>query len=647
MFDSQLEKTLLTAVKQQLHNGRPILARFQHYYHALCSLPRRTRRLLRRKLAMSLAAAALLLALSGSPAPPAIQAATISGSPPITQVQSRRDAPNHPAGVRPPTQSTNQPAVSFTAINPITQLPNYPITSGVLYRQSPAVSFTVNHPLLKYPAALQPGSPGATITVNGNNPGTDCTLDNAIIAANTDAAAGNCNAGSGDDILDIQVNVNLTAPAPAIATSISLEGNGNTIAGDNTFGPLLTVTATGDMTLNDATLSGGNNAATYGGGLLVDGGTAEINNSTISGNTTSSGGGGAANLYGSLTVNDSLVTNNNADSGGGLQNVGGTITVTNSAVSDNMATYGGGIRNQQTGDLFIIDSTISGNQATAGGAIANPGFSGTAISYVRIDNSAISGNTATQYSAGIDNIGGSILVVNNSTLSGNSNAGSYGGAIYSGFNASTSLTITDSTITGNSVNGSGAGVWMQNGQGTIGRSLISGNSGASYADDVYNSDALTVDSYNLFGHNGLTTIQSIAGFTPGPSDIVATSDGTVPTPLTDILNPTLQDNNGSTQTHALTLASPALDGVADGSCAAGDEDQRHFPRGMGAGMGGPLCDIGAFELQNTSPTDVSLTGFAGESDGRLIPAFLTTLLASLATLAAALHLRKPKKDYET
>jgi hypothetical protein len=108
---------------------------------------------------------------------------------------------------------------------------------------------------------------------------------------------------------------------------------------------------------------------------------------------------------------------------------------------------------------------------------------------------------------------------------------------------------------------------------------------------------LTADNYNLFGHDGITTTQSIAGFTPGLTDILATSDGTLPTPLIDLLDILLQNNGGSTYTHALPPDSPAIDGVADGSCAQNNEDQRHLPRAGGQGMGGPLCDIGAFEEQ--------------------------------------------------
>jgi hypothetical protein len=142
---------------------------------------------------------------------------------------------------------------------------------------------------------------------------------------------------------------------------------------------------------------------------------------------------------------------------------------------------------------------------------------------------------------------------------------------------------------------------MAYGQGSISRSIISGNSGLGYADEAYNSDSLVVDDFNLFGHGGITTAEAIGGFTPGPSDILATSDGTLPTILPTLLDTLLQNHGGPTDTHALPLTSPAIDGVSNG-CAAGMEDQRHLPRGGGSGMGGPFCDIGAFEVQspNTS-----------------------------------------------
>ena len=69
--------------------------------------------------------------------------------------------------------------------------------------------------------------------------------------------------------------------------------------------------------------------------------------------------------------------------------------------------------------------------------------------------------------------------------------------------------------------------------------------------------------------------------------------------ISDILDSTLQNNGGDTDTHALVPGSPAIDAVPAGSCTAAT-DQRGVSRPQGAD-----CDIGAFELeavQNQPPT---------------------------------------------
>ena len=55
--------------KMLLRHGERILGRFIAFYERLRALPSRTRHTLRRKLALSVGAAALLLALSGIPVP--------------------------------------------------------------------------------------------------------------------------------------------------------------------------------------------------------------------------------------------------------------------------------------------------------------------------------------------------------------------------------------------------------------------------------------------------------------------------------------------------------------------------------------------------------------------------------------------------
>ncbi|HEY53071.1 MAG TPA: hypothetical protein G4N94_06405, partial [Caldilineae bacterium] len=61
-------------------------------------------------------------------------------------------------------------------------------------------------------------SPNNTITVDGVN----CTLADAITAANSDAATGGCDAGSGADILDITADIALTSVLPRIESDVTI-----------------------------------------------------------------------------------------------------------------------------------------------------------------------------------------------------------------------------------------------------------------------------------------------------------------------------------------------------------------------------------------------------------------------------------------
>ncbi len=75
-----------------------------------------------------------------------------------------------------------------------------------------------------------------------------------------------------------------------------------------------------------------------------------------------------------------------------------------------------------------------------------------------------------------------------------------------------------------------------------------------------------------------------------------------PIALTDILDTTLDDNGGPTQTHALVAGSPAIDLGPTAACAAAPVngvDQRGEPRSMDIHGEGShttnLCDAGAYE----------------------------------------------------
>jgi hypothetical protein len=504
----------------------------------------------------------------------------------------------------------------------------------------------------------------ATISVGGG-----CSLIDAITAANTDTATGGCSAGSGADMISLPASSTHTLTSvnnstygdtglPVVTSTITIEGNDSTITRDSSAPAfrIFAIASTGDLTLQETTVSGGLTAggggfASGSGGGVYNRGALTLTDSTISGNTASYGGGGVLNFLSTATLSNSTISGNSAGgSGGGVYNRG-ALTLTDSTISGNSAgNRGGGVYNYNSSTATLSNSTISGNTAFAGGGVSN------GSSTVTVSDSTLSGNTAS-FGGGVCNIYGTVTL-SNSTISGNS-AGSRGGGVYN-FNSSTA-TLSNSTISGNSAGG-GGGVFNTYGTVTLSNSTISGNSAgggggvfndrygtvtlsnstisgnsASYGGGVFNgistatlsrtliagntaavsgaevqhiSGTITADNFNLFGHDGLTNAQAFSNFTPGATDLTATSDGSNPTALTDILDTTLAANGGPTLTHALVTGSLAIDASPDDAdCQA--TDQRGVTRPQG-----PACDIGAFEagtpgdlavLKVTSPKTVTLT----------------------------------------
>jgi Right handed beta helix region len=509
----------------------------------------------------------------------------------------------------------------------------------------------------------------ATITVGGA-----CTLVDAITAANTDAATGGCPAGSGADTVVLPPGSTQTLTTvhndtygptglPVVSSVITIAGNESKIKraeGAPAF-RLLSVSSTGDLTLQETTVSGGASTGYSGGGVLNYGGTLTITNSTIAGTTA---GSGVANSGGTLTITDSTISGNTG--GGGVANYYGTLTITNSTISGNsgyfsggyLASYfGGGVYTD--GTSTITDSTIADN---TGGGVANAfgtltitnstvsGNTGSGVEdaagTVTITNSTISGNSG-DLAGGVETAGGTVTITN-STISGNT-AGVGGGVVNRGFFDSYSgdylpgtLIITNSTISGNTATDRGGGVANSGSDLTLIRTLVSGNT-APVGPEISTDRAVVADSHNLFGVDGDA---GVVGFSPGPTDVVPPAGVLLP----DILDPTLAPNGGPTQTHALVPGSPAIDAGgpvcldADGNPLL--TDQRGQPRPVdGDGDGTAACDIGAFELQPQARTvalDIKPGTFPNtinpQSHGVIPVAILTTSTFD-ATLVDPLSVR--------
>jgi Ca2+-binding RTX toxin-like protein len=397
-----------------------------------------------------------------------------------------------------------------------------------------------------------------TIPVNG----TTCTLIDAITAANTDSAVGGCRAGSGADTLQLvpksthtltKVNNFFYANSmrsgnyglPLITSAITIEGHGSTIR-RRPNAPKFGIFAlndNGNLTLNETTVSGASPVA-----IFNYNGTLTLSKSTVSYN-----GPGVFNYGGDIHINTTTVSKNR---GIGVIAFYGGVTLTNSTVSGNIgpgltADYGG---------VTLINSTVSGNH---GGGIIS--------------------------SAGVDTI-----TLLNSTVSGNAAAG-----IAMSYNSY--LTLTQSTVTRNR----GPGIITSSSNDvSMNRSIVSGN----MEGEVISEDRSSIESsFNLLGHSGFTNAQAFSNFCPGVSDITATSNGTNPTALGNILHPTLTRSGGATQTHNLVIGSPAVDAASIG-CPPPRSDQRGAPRPQGT-----ACDIGAVELVLCKGLPATLVGTAANN----------------------------------
>lgn len=258
------------------------------------------------------------------------------------------------------------------------------------------------------------------------------------------------------------------------------------------------------------------------------------------------------------------------------------------------------------GSLKLSFTTISGGIADGSGAGAYAGgiFNrGT----LELTNSTVYGSRAGTKGGGIYASTGSMLTLTNSTISGNS-AGDRGGGISSGADTAN---LSYSTVSDNTAGVIAGGLYIGDGALSLTSTIVAGNTSPSDGQEITVGGAtVTADASNLFGHDALTNAEALAGaFAAGATDLTATSDGSVPTPLSEILLG-LAENGGSAPTHMLRTSGPAMDAVAACSPVI-NTDQRGVVRPLnGDGQNGSECDIGAVEIDPVVDIEIIVTGGA-------------------------------------
>lgn len=410
---------------------------------------------------------------------------------------------------------------------------------------------------------------------------------------------------------------------------------------------LFLVTSSGDLTLQNLTLSnglaqgghggnhqggGGGGGAAGLGGAIFNEGILRVQRSTLTGNLAQGGDGGVLNAPpfryggaggGGLGGDGDNATSSNGGTGSGPNSgIGG-----NSGQSLGGAGAAGGIGGGGGGGGYGYKGGGGGGGGfggggggggygfvTGGGAGGNGGFGGGG-----------GGGGAYRTTGGTGGFGGG---------SGGNPGGPHpyyggdggGGAGLGGaiFNSGGTVTITNSTLTANSAIGgtgasAGAGLggalFNRNGTVAIQNSTLSGNIADQGGGGVYTlgdgaTASVTLTSSIVAKTPGgasdfqAQTINGGTSMTSGDHDLIQSQNGfsgTVVSTADPLLGP-LASNGGPTQTMALLGGSPAL--IAGSNTLGLATDQR----GPGYPRQGTAVDIGAFEFTITGATTTVVTG---------------------------------------
>ena len=405
----------------------------------------------------------------------------------------------------------------------------------------------------------------------------DCSLREALVAANSDAPVSGCPAGSGADTIELPAGTYFLTIAgfaeDAAATGdldvnsdVTFVGTGSEpaiIDGSNILdrvihmGPLVPGLTAYAVTFDNIVITGGNGGL-LGAGLYIAGGTAttQIIDSRVEFNHSGLSGGGiykSSGSLGTLEIFGSIVEGNTSvDRGAGLAIAGGGSTlIEDSLFRDN------------------VDQGLGGN--VAGGGAIHVGSS----SPVTIRRSTFIGNETGENGGAIaTTFGGG--VIENSTFTLNTAAG-VGGALSCGKPTipSCGVQVRSSTFHLNTAaNGGGIADPYSPGHVALRNSIVAGNDSIGTAPDL--SGFWVSNGHNLIGNGDGATVQ-----TPDATDLV----GSGGSPIDPDLG-LLTAYGDTTLGYPPNVQSPAF----NSGLTPFSEDQRGEPR-----PAGPAADRGAIE----------------------------------------------------
>jgi uncharacterized repeat protein (TIGR01451 family) len=316
--------------------------------------------------------------------------------------------------------------------------------------------------LLAFLFVLWPhNSYAGTILVDGTN----CTLPDAITAANTDTDVGDCTIVGplGDDIIQLNtVTISLLDPidtsfgpsgTPSITSTITITPQAGIATiqrtSDDQF-RIFHVAENGSLTLNNIIVTNGD-AGTYDGGGIYNEGNLTLNSSHILANTTGDVGGGIYNTSGATAhITGSTFSSNHANEGAAIANmIESTLYMTSTEMISNYASDDTGGLYNFLGTATVVSSRFAYNEAEDDAGIGNVG--GTLYLF----HSDVVSNTASDIGGGIGNSEGATAHIFSSTVSYNQSDRFGGGIANSEYGT---LFLYDTKVMSNSVNWIGGGL---------------------------------------------------------------------------------------------------------------------------------------------------------------------------------------------
>ena len=285
------------------------------------------------------------------------------------------------------------------------------------------------------------------------------------------------------------------------------------------------------------------------------------------------------------------------------------LTITGGNIINNDC--GSGIYNE--GALLVItDSTITGNTTEKmGGGIFNGTFRSDGQSYggrVTIRNSTVSGNSAIGGGGGIMNSDECWMTITDSTVTGNSAGVGGGVGNIGGKNDIGGMMIANSVIVGNAANGGGGGIRCT-GITKIVNSTVSGNSAGGEGGGIYCTGTTTMTN-TIVAINRAESHNDVSGLFFDFNNLVGLDPDFAVAPAFEsgkLVNPDELDLS-------LKATSPAID-KGDNGAVESKTDLAGEPRIFGGNV-----DLGAYECQeekSQAPPIVVTTLDDGEDRGNV------------------------------